>query len=102
MLSIFQVSSDKDEGYRSGVGRWPSLPPHRPHRIVMMKSSIVFCAAFFVVAAVQALAAELRLGMVGLDTGHVVEFTKVLHDAKAPPALAGVRIVGAVPAASRD
>ena len=64
--------------------------------------AIVFCAVFFAVAAVQALAAELRLGMVGLDTCHVVDFTKVLHNPKAPPALAGVRIVGAVPAASRD
>ena len=47
-------------------------------------------------------AADLRLGMVGLDTGHVIEFTKTLHAKDAPPSLAGVRIVGAVPAASRD
>ena len=39
-------------------------------------------------------AAELRLGIIGTDTGHVVEFTKVLHDRNAPPPLAGVRIVG--------
>jgi hypothetical protein len=49
-----------------------------------------------------AAAADLRLGMVGLDTGHVIEFTKILHAKDAPPALAGVRIVGAVQAASRD
>ena len=47
-------------------------------------------------------AAELRLGIIGTDTGHVVEFTKVLHDRDAPPPLAGVRIVGAVPSSSRD
>lgn len=47
-------------------------------------------------------AADLRLGMIGTDTGHVVEFTKVLHDPKAPAPLAGVRIVGAVPSSSRD
>lgn len=56
----------------------------------------------FALLASGAAAAELRLGMVGLDTGHVIEFTKILHDPAAPPALAGVRIVGAVPAASRD
>lgn len=51
---------------------------------------------------ISASAADLRLGMVGLDTGHVIEFTKILHAKDAPPAFAGVRIVGAVPVASRD
>ena len=59
-------------------------------------------ALAFLAGAVAASAADLRLGMVGLDTGHVIEFTKLLHDKAAPPALAGVRIVGAVPGASRD
>ena len=36
--------------------------------------------------------------MVGLDTGHVIEFTKILHDRAAPPEFCGVRIVGAVQA----
>ena len=54
------------------------------------------------VAAVGLPAAELRLGMVGLDTGHVIEFTKILHAKDASPAFAGVRIVGALPAASPD
>ncbi|MBL9200938.1 MAG: Gfo/Idh/MocA family oxidoreductase [Opitutaceae bacterium] len=53
-------------------------------------------------AAVAVPAAELRLGMVGLDTGHVIEFTKILHAKDAPAAFAGVRIVGAVQAASPD
>lgn len=52
--------------------------------------------------AYAASAAELRLGMVGLDTGHVIEFTKILHAKDAAPAFAGVRIVGAVQAASPD
>src|SRR5688572_19984444 len=50
----------------------------------------------------QAPAAELRLGMVGLDTGHVIEFTKILHAPAAAADFSGVRIVGGVPAASRD
>jgi hypothetical protein len=50
----------------------------------------------------QAPAADLRLGMIGLDTGHVIEFTKILHAPAAAADLTGVRIVGAVPAASRD
>lgn len=59
-------------------------------------------ALLLALAAAPARAADLRLGMVGLDTGHVIEFTKALHNPAAPAALAGVRIVGAVTAASRD
>ena len=44
----------------------------------------------------------LRAGIIGLDTSHVVAFTKMLHDAKAKPELAGVRIVAAFPGGSQD
>ena len=46
--------------------------------------------------------ADLRLGMVGLDTGHVIAFTKILHDRTAKDHVPGARVVGAVKAGSPD
>jgi predicted dehydrogenase len=37
----------------------------------------------------------LRAGIIGLDTSHAVEFTKLLNDPKAPDDLQGVRVVAA-------
>jgi predicted dehydrogenase len=42
----------------------------------------------------------MRAGIIGLDTSHVVEFTKLLNDPKPADDLAGVRIVAAFPAGS--
>ena len=39
----------------------------------------------------------LRAGIIGLDTSHAVEFTKLLNDPKAADDLAGVRVVAAFP-----
>ena len=43
-----------------------------------------------------------RVGIIGLDTSHAVEFTKLLNDPKASGDLAGVRVVAAFPAGSPD
>src|SRR5436190_19001779 len=43
----------------------------------------------------SATAPVLRAGIIGLDTSHVVEFTKLLNDPKAGADLAGVRVVAA-------
>ncbi|HEV2972595.1 MAG TPA: Gfo/Idh/MocA family oxidoreductase [Pirellulales bacterium] len=42
----------------------------------------------------------LRAGIIGLDTSHAVEFTKLLNDPKAAEDLAGVRVVAAFPGGS--
>ena len=52
-------------------------------------------------------AAPLRVGIIGLDTSHVVAFTELMNDPKAEGALADVRVVAAFPGgtdipASRD
>ena len=47
-------------------------------------------------------AADIRLGMVGLDTSHAVAFTKILHDSAAKDFIPGAKVVGAFKAASRD
>src|SRR5262245_46947391 len=44
----------------------------------------------------------IRVGMIGLDTSHVVAFTKLLNDPKAKGELAGVRVVAAFPGGSPD
>jgi predicted dehydrogenase len=47
-------------------------------------------------------AKTLRAGIIGLDTSHVVAFTKVLNSANPKPELAGVRVVAAFPGGSPD
>ncbi len=44
----------------------------------------------------------LRAGIIGLDTSHVVAFTKLLNGPNPKPELAGVRIVAAFPGGSPD
>jgi hypothetical protein len=44
----------------------------------------------------------LRAGIIGLDTSHVIAFTKVLNDPKAGPDLVGVKVVAAFPGGSPD
>lgn len=43
-----------------------------------------------------------KVGIIGLDTSHVVAFTKVLNDPNAAGDLAGVRVVAAFPGGSPD
>jgi len=57
-------------------------------------------AALFLVS--FAYSQDLRLGIIGLDTSHAVEFTKLLNDAKNPAHVAGARVVAAFPGGSAD
>jgi predicted dehydrogenase len=52
-------------------------------------------------AAAQASGATVRVGMIGLDTSHSVEFTRLLNAPEPDPALAGFRVVAAYPYGSR-
>jgi hypothetical protein len=63
------------------------MNPHNPGGGIPRWTTL---AQLFAFAAAQVLAAELRLGMVGLDTGHVIEFAKILHDPAAPTPQSGV------------
>ena len=64
------------------------------------------CAIVLATAASLAVAAEpakeIRIGIIGLDTSHSPEFTKLLNDPKAASDLAGVRVVAAFPGGSHD
>ena len=44
----------------------------------------------------------MRVGIIGLDTSHVVAFTNVLNDPKAADDVAGCRVVAAYPKGSPD
>jgi hypothetical protein len=52
--------------------------------------------------AAMAHAADIRLGIIGTDTSHVVAFTKVLNDPASPDYLPGARIVAAYKGGSKD
>src|SRR5438874_5959369 len=46
--------------------------------------------------------AELKIGMVGLDTSHVVAFTALLNEPSNPYHVAGGKVVAAFPGGSPD
>jgi len=54
------------------------------------------------VTAATAPAADLRIGIIGLDTSHVVAFTKLLNDPSIPGHIPGARIVAAFKSGSED
>lgn len=54
-------------------------------------------------AALPAISADLRLGIIGTDTSHVIAFTKLLNgDAAAPDHVVGARVVAAFKGGSPD
>jgi predicted dehydrogenase len=50
----------------------------------------------------QAADPELKVGIIGLDTSHVIAFTRVLNDPQAAADVAGCRVVAAYPKGSPD
>jgi hypothetical protein len=46
--------------------------------------------------------ADLRLGIIGTDTSHVIAFTRILNDASLPDHVPGARIVAAFKGGSKD
>ena len=57
--------------------------------------ALLFCGS-------QLLAQELKLGIVGTDTSHVIAFTKILNDPASPDYLPGARVVAAYKGGSKD
>lgn len=58
--------------------------------------------ALFVLATLPAAAAELRLGMIGMDTGHSIDFTELLNNPNAKGHIPGARVVAAYKVSSPD
>jgi predicted dehydrogenase len=72
-----------------------------------MKTALLVIAIFAFVAAIAAPAVaadppQLKVGIIGLDTSHVIAFTKELNSATAKPDVAGCRVVAAYPKGSPD
>ncbi|MBI1896974.1 MAG: Gfo/Idh/MocA family oxidoreductase [Acidobacteria bacterium] len=70
----------------AGSGGGPPLAP--------LAALLLSCAA--------AAGADLRLGIVGADTSHVIAFTRTLNDPSAPEHVAGARVVAAFKGGSPD
>ena len=79
----------------------------------MVESVVIFVLASWVLTGEFAVAGEqtardeasskpLRAGIIGLDTSHVVAFTRLLNAPSPKPELAGVRVVAAYPGGSPD
>jgi hypothetical protein len=67
----------------------------------MMKHSVVLLAIGFAVS-VPASAADVRLGLVGTDTSHVLDFAAAFNDPSSPDHVTGARIVVAFKGGSPD
>ena len=77
--------------------RQPRKPLAYP---LIMKRIIIFlvsCAATTLV-----IAKEVRIGLIGLDTSHVVAFTKIINDPKATGALGNAKVTAAFRGGSLD
>jgi predicted dehydrogenase len=77
------------------MNRWPGIG-----------GLVALCVFLGVASAADTPNAEpaktLRAGIIGLDTSHVIAFTKLLNDPKPQAGVAGVRVVAAFPAGSPD
>jgi GFO/IDH/MocA oxidoreductase family protein len=59
------------------------------------------CVALFFLSAMCS-PAEIRLGIIGTDTSHVIAFTKILNDPTSPDYVPGARVVAAYKGGSPD
>lgn len=62
-----------------------------------LRAAIMFSACM-----AAASATDLRLGIIGTDTSHVIEFTKMLNDADSPEHVRGARVVAAFKGGSSE
>ena len=60
----------------------------------------IICFLFFF--AILGIAADIRIGIIGTDTSHVVAFSKILNDPRHPDFIPGARIVAAFKGGSKD
>ena len=72
------------------------------HRTSLDMNLPVLRLAAFVLAACSSFGAELRLGMIGLDTSHAPAFTKLLNDSQDKKHVAGGKVVAAFKGGSKD
>ena len=74
-------------------------------RVAVLLVTVAVAAAVATVAAGSgepAATAPVRIGLIGLDTSHAVEFTSILNDASRPDHVAGGRVIAAFKGGSPD
>lgn len=64
--------------------------------MLLFRAALVLCASPLLAQQ------ELKLGIVGTDTSHVIAFTKMLNDPASPDYLPGARVVAAYKGGSKD
>lgn len=67
-----------------------------------MKTFPLLVATLALAGSLRLSAADLRIGMIGLDTSHVTAFTKLLNDPTDPNHVPGGRVVAGFPGGSPD
>lgn len=70
--------------------------------VILFLAAWVFAPAMFGKGAEQSDEKVLRVGIIGLDTSHVIAFTSLLNTDEPHPELAGVQVVAAYPGGSAD
>jgi predicted dehydrogenase len=68
----------------------------------MRKAIAYFIISLGLIRSVSLAQAPIRIGMIGLDTSHVIAFTKLLNDSSNPDHVPGARVVAAFKGGSPD
>lgn len=74
----------------------------QPRRTVGQTMFFIWIALATALSASCAFASDLRLGIIGTDTSHVIEFTKLLNDPTVPGHVSGALVVAAFKGGSPD
>jgi predicted dehydrogenase len=82
------------------IGKALATPTSGRHNTTDMTARIL--ALIFVTTVFTATADDVRIGMIGLDTSHVVEFTRRLNDPKNKNHVEGGKVVAAFKGGSED
>lgn len=67
-----------------------------------MIRNLIFTVGAFALFSLNASAQHIRAGIIGLDTSHVLAFTKTLNTTPQKPEVMGVKLVAAYPQGSKD
>jgi hypothetical protein len=84
------------------MASWSLISCDELHSVQLMNRRALLLAVSFVGFAFSTLAEDLRLGLVGLDTSHVIAFTKLLNDEKDPNHVPGGKVVVGFKGGSAD
>jgi len=69
----------------------------------LLRNALFLCTPLLISAVLAAAEdAPIKVGIIGVDTSHAAEFTKIFNDPKATGDLAGMKVVAAFPGGSPD